>query len=361
MKVIQATTWSFEPSDKFIRKGGEYSSEARYGYEFLRVKIGEGYKVVCPNKNFLERILVKLFRYEGDVIYLQIMCAIKANKVDLLYYPTDRHAWLLAILRKIRICKKPILMVSHFSFNTTCVDSKFKKYFLRFERHLIFHSIDRVVFASEKLLELAKEDYKIPKKHQSYVGWGADLSFYGKVSFSSIYNFPYFFAAGGANRDYTTLINAFRKSKYNLVISCSPQTLNVELPKNIHIFDYSIQGIDATAKLRNLYQNCKAVLIPINKGNHVPNGASVLVESIACGKPVIISDLKSNFVDVEKEGIGYTVKMHDADDWVKQVTRMATTKDYNSLVDNCHRLAQQYNYETFAKEIYGIMLDMVEK
>lgn len=359
MKVIQATTWSFEPSNRFIDKGGEYSSEARFGYEHLKEAIGkENYEVICPKDNKILRILKKIFKSEGSVIYLQILCAVKANKVDLLYYPTDRHAWLLAILRKVRVCRKPILMVSHFTYNTTCVESKLKKIFLRFERYLIFHSIDKVVFASERLLELAKEDYNLPARDNAFVGWGADLNFFTKRDNFPIYNFPYFLSAGGANRDYSTLIKAFTKLQYNLVICCNPETVKERLPNNITIFDYRKLGLNSTSKLRNLYQNCRAVLLPISRGNHVPNGASVLVESIPCGKPVIISDLKSNFVDVEKEGIGYTVKMHDSDDWIKKVSRMAKAEDYDKMVLNCQKLAQTYNYEKFAHEIYDIMVEM---
>lgn len=362
MKIIQATTWSFAPADKFIENGGEYSSEARYGYEYLREIVGrDNYEVICPKEDKYLKFLKKIFKGEALVIYLQILCALKANKADLLYYPTDRHAWLLAFLRKIRICRKPILMVSHFTYNTTCVDSKLKKAFLKIERCLIFHSIDKVVFASKRLLELAKEDYDIPSRDNSFVGWGADLKFFTKTDNSPIYSFPYFLSAGGANRDYSTLIEAFKKLKYNLVICCNPETLTEDLPNNITIFDYRRLGLDSTSKLRNLYQNCKAVLLPISKGNHVPNGASVLVESIACGKPVIISDLKSNFVDVEKERIGYTVKMHDSQDWIDKVEKMATTNDYQLMIDSCKKLAQEYNYETFAHEIYDIMVEMTSK
>lgn len=361
MKVIQATTWSFEPFDKLRARGEESFSVSRFGYEYLKELVGKGYSVVTPKDGFWTRLFTKLIKSEGRNLILQLTCAIKANKVDLLYYPTDRHAWLLAILRKIRVCRTPILMVSHFTFNTTCVDSRWKKLFLKFERSLIFHSIDRVVFASERLLELAKEDYNIPEKDRTFVGWGADLNFFHKRGTPPIYDFPYFLSAGGVNRDYLTLITAFKNLKYNLVLSCNPKTLKMKLPPNVHIFDYSKQGSQASVRLRNLYQNCKAVLLPISRGNHVPNGASVLVESIACGKPVIISDLKSNFVDVEKEGIGYTVKMHDSQDWIDKVEKMAMTDDYQLMVDNCKKLALEYNYETFAHEIYDIMVEMTSR
>lgn len=362
MKVIQASTFSFKGFDEYLKKGGESFSVSRFGYEYLKQYVGtDHYNVVYPKDGKLVRFFTKFLGSEGRNLVLQVKCAFAANKVDLLYYPTDRHCGLLAILRKLRICRKPILMVSHFTFNTKHVQSKFKKAIIIFERFLIYHSVDQLVFASKHLMELAMEDYPVPKRHQKFVGWGGDLNFFSKRKLPT-YSFEYFLAAGGVNRDYNTLIEAFRKLDYKLVISCNPNVLKTfePLPANIIIFDYKAHGADSSMMLRNLYQNCKAVLIPIEKFNQVPNGASVLVEAIACAKPLIATELQSNFVDIRKEGIGLTTKMHDVDDWVEKLKSMQTTSQYDDMVDKCKELAKYYNYETFARGIYSLMLDITE-
>lgn len=363
MKVIQATTFSFDTFDQYVLNGGESFSVSRFGYEYLKQYVGANqYQVVAPKNGRVVRFLTKMLGGEGRNLALQVKCALAANKVDLLYYPTDRHSWLLAILRKLRICRTPILMVSHFTFNTHNVDSKFKKNIIRFERFLIYHCVDRLVFASEHIMQLAREDYPVPERHRKFVGWGADLNFFSKKD-KPYYADEYFLAAGGVNRDYRTLIEAFRRLDDHLIISCNPATLAPygPLPDNITVFDYRSKGEKASMILRNLYQNCIAVLLPIERSNQVPNGASVLVESIACGKPLIVSDLNSNFVDIRKEGIGLTARMHNVDDWVACIKEMKTGGQYPTMVNNCVNLAKVYNYETFAKEIYAMMKDMAEK
>lgn len=39
----------------------------------------------------------------------------------------------------------------------------------------------------------------------------------------------------------------------------------------------------------------------------------MLVNALASGKPVIISDLKTNFIDVNAEEVGTNVKLQDPD------------------------------------------------
>lgn len=104
MKVIQATTFSFDTFDQYVLNGGESFSVSRFGYEYLKQYVGANqYQVVAPKNGRVVRFLTKMLGGEGRNLALQVKCALAANKVDLLYYPTDRHSWLLAILRKLRI------------------------------------------------------------------------------------------------------------------------------------------------------------------------------------------------------------------------------------------------------------------
>jgi glycosyltransferase involved in cell wall biosynthesis len=356
IKIIQPTDWSFKPMDDFIASGGEAFSVSRFGYELFKEK-GVDVDVVSPNYNkWITRFLTRILGLEGSNLLLQLKLISKSKQYDVIYYSADRHPYLLALARMLRICKTPILMVCHFSYDTRAVHSNLKKFFLRAERWLVYKGMDKIIFNCETLMRLAEEDGNLPERHKENSGWGADLKYFERGEKNVNKNEqPFYFSAGGANRDYHTLIAAFKKMPYKIIISCPKEVLVVEGPltPNIIHFDYRKYGFDRYKKLRSLYQDAKAVLLPISVRNHVANGASVLVEALACGKPILISDLPTDFVDVEKEIIGRKVKMHDVQDWIAQIEYMEQHPDkVKEMGENALKLAkEQYNYNLFTDNV----------
>lgn len=366
IRIIQPTDWSFEPMDSYIKNGGDAFSVSRFGYELFDRK-GIDVDLIVPDySKKTNRLLVKVLKLEGANLALQIDLIKKSKNYDVVYYSADRHPYLLAIARKLRICKTPILMVCHFSYDTRSVDNFLKKLILKVERKIVFGSMDQIVFNCETLMNLAIENGKLPDKHRINSGWGADLNYFSRGN-KEVHKYiqPYYFAAGGANRDYHTLIQAFRKLPYRLVISCPQSVIDEEgpLPDNIIHFNYRKYGLHSYAMLREYYYDCKAVLIPVNVRNHVANGASVLVEALACGKPIVVSDLNTNFIDVEKEEVGLKVKMHDSDDWCRAIEFMEKNPDkLEKMGKNSLEIAKtKYNYELFTDNVVKNIKKLVIK
>ena len=54
-----------------------------------------------------------------DSYYFQLSCLRKVNKYDIIYVGDDVHLILLAIFRALRLIKRPIFAVSHFTYNTS--------------------------------------------------------------------------------------------------------------------------------------------------------------------------------------------------------------------------------------------------
>lgn len=173
-------------------------------------------------------------------------------------------------------------------------------------------------------------------------------------------------AAGGMNRDYHTLIKAFGKlanSELKVFAKYKDYTKGQTLPENVRFINLMAGHSfgEAYKQLRDYYYNCIAVLLPIDWINDVPNGATVLVEALAMGKPIIITEADTNYIDVNKEGCGLTVKRHDADGWVCAIEYlMSHPEETRRMGERSYQLAiTKYNDADFVKTIYGQMEDLV--
>lgn len=280
-------------------------------------------------------------------------CVSRSKYYDIIYYPIDRHCILLALMRGLRLIKCPVVMLCHFSLNTKYVESKIKKAFKAIERNIVFRYFDKIIFPCDNLKNIALE--LAPRtNHFGVAHWGADYNWYGKYRKQSS-TCGYYMGSGGTNRDYPTLIKALVNTDIKLKIYTSKS--QIEHLKSLNPSD-NIDFIEASGDkrkeiLRSGYSNAKAVLIPISQINDVPNGATVLVEALASGKPVIISDLKTNFIDVKAEEVGTTVKLQDSDGWKKTIKNLESNPDLlDAYSENALLLAKRkFNSHNFANEI----------
>ena len=225
------------------------------------------------------------------------------------------HLLPLAVCKLLGLIKTPIFVLSHFSYSTKYTTSRWKKVYKNFERRLVYKAFDKITFACDTLLRLAKEDFSVPERHLNVADWGANLKFYDKGIFNAPPSNQYFVAAGGMNRDYTTLIEAFRKypnANLRVYAKYRDYTNGKELPENVYcgnlVAGRSVS--DAYKALREEYYNAIAVLLPIDYINDVPNGATVLVEALAMGKPIVITNTDTNYIYVYKYYSHLTINLH---------------------------------------------------
>lgn len=308
--------------------------------------------------NFLKRKISKI-----DCYYFQLSCLRKVNKYDIIYVGDDVHLFLLAIFRALRLIKRPIFAVSHFTYNTKYVKSFLKRRVLVIERYLVYKYIDKLSFASERLLEVAKQDCNIPSRHQVVAYWGANTSYYDSEQYTHITpSEDFYLASGGTNRDYDTLVKCFESiPNEKLIINSKFKSYTQKVPNNIQICDKIKFDNNDFLRQRDQLHNCIAVCLPIKEINMVPNGATVMVEAMAMGKPIIISHLDTNFVDVEKEGIGLTVKIGDSEDWQRAINWMKENPvKRREMGKRALLLAKtKYNINNFAISIQNEMKSLI--
>ncbi len=95
---------------------------------------------------------------------------------------------------------------------------------------------------------------------------------------------PFFFAGGTSNRDYKTLIEAFRGLPAELQIACYPSdVVNLDMPPNVAIL-HGVFDDEFKRKVRD----CTAMIIPI-KNTDVSAGQLVLLDAMRLGKTCIVT------------------------------------------------------------------------
>lgn len=314
-KVLQLMSYPVMGILQFVDENHPYHGHNLYGYLTFRNNPDfdiEWYPKKSINPFFIgKNIVVRR-------LLAQIQCLFSASKYDLIYSPHDIHILPLAILRYLGILKTPILMVCHFSYNMNYVHSGFSRILKRIERYFVFRAVDQVLWADKELMNLGMENFKVPEKHQKVANWGANLEFFDSyiknIGRASRQN--YFASMGWANRDYATLCEAIKNMDLQLKILAGKRSIP-NSPHNVEFVDLSKYGMAGMAHLREFYYDAIAICLPIAVVNDVPNGATVLIEALAMGKPLLVTDSPTNYIDVERERVGIKVARNDVDGWRK--------------------------------------------
>lgn len=147
-------------------------------------------------------------------------------------------------------------------------------------------NIDHIFFFGLEDKKKSIEFFKIPEKKTSHFNFGVDTNFWVKEKLDQ----PIDILSIGSdlNRDYEIFKKL--KIKYNLTLITK---LNVNFLKNkANIIKgskntYNLSDID----IRNYYNQSKIIVVPV-KETFQPSGNSVTLQAMACGKPVILSNIK---------------------------------------------------------------------
>lgn len=357
MKILQIMFFSCEEIYNFKKSGNEHQLHNLYGYDYFREM--EGFTVDCIYPQFNTSYFnsfpkIKRLLLEFKLMNLQLKCALISKKYDVIYSPQDFHLLPLALLRMLRICRKPIFSISHFAYNAKLIEKKSTRMYRMFERYFYYKGIDKISFLNDSILNLAIEAYDLPHRHRTSLDWGANLSFF--TDFEQRTNQPsenkYFISLGTQNRDYPTLVKAMRDVKSELIVFGrlnESEFIHDSIPANVTIDTSIQQGLTSVGQLRYYYYNSIAVLVPIIRTTDISNGASVIVEALAMGKPIIITDFPVNYIDVEKEGVGFKIQPSDANGW-KNAIQWLLEHPSESAEMGKRSLAlakKKYNYEIF--------------
>lgn len=129
-------------------------------------------------------------------------------------------------------------------------------------------------------------------------------------------------SAGRTFRDYHTLVAAFKNTTLRLLIVASPSNIKrADVPQNVTVrYDVPIN------ELTELMSRSMAVVLAM-ENRQISVGQSVLLQAMALGKAVIVTNVKGTEDYVEHMKTGLLVPPNDSDSILKAVNLIVSDKD----------------------------------
>lgn len=172
------------------------------------------------------------------------------------------------------------------------------------------------------------------------------------ASENSVVDRRYFFSGGTSNRDYKTLIEAFRGLDAQLLIACHERDVSgIDIPGNVEI-RHDIFGTDFLDCICNSY----AVVLPISNTS-VSAGQLVLIDSMRAGKASIITE-GSCMADYTDSDCSIFVQKQDVNGLKAAVNFLNSSESLclNLGTSSEHRYIKEFTRSSFAERLCRLLL-----
>lgn len=208
------------------------------------------------------------------------------QRYDAVVVTTNTFGISLALLNRLGLCKPRLIFVA-----MGLVDTKTPKRIILFYRVLLHH----IALLSLGRPEVAFLKDQLPGAQIGYLPFGVDSRFWKPTepTPATLPDARYVLSIGNdRHRDYTTLLLAWKPDYPQLKIVTNQQIPATSIPANVTVIsgDWHRQLL-SDERIRNLMQGALFVVLPI-LDTIQPSGQSACLQAMACGKAVILSDIR---------------------------------------------------------------------
>jgi glycosyltransferase involved in cell wall biosynthesis len=308
---------------------------------------------ILPYRRFGVLKFISKINVLGDLDQ-QVRVLFSASNYDAIYSAHHLTTPLLALLRKFRLLKTPLVAIAYQSFAPGLVS--------RFFTALCVDGNDRIICLDPQLKADLMQEFNLSEAKLSVAEWGVDLPFYEAISTPvDPSEPPLILSTGKTYRDYATLLQGIESLNCQLKISCfdiDSVKAGLSLPANAHFYE----GILPWRAVLQEYCKAYAVAIPLGNYPHKPNnavGLTVLLEAIAFGKPVVMTrnNLSRYIMDIEATGIGLWVDTGDVKGWQEAFGYLLDhPAEAAKMGQRARQLAEQdLNLEVFSAKVAAVL------
>lgn len=277
------------------------------------------------------------------------------TKSDLFYAPFMGDAYFIALMKCLHLCRTPLVAIAQDTWaldKTTSWRNKIKYAFLRY---IVKHGVDKLLFISKGVYDGCKDYFCDVTKQIPLENWGVDLDYYDNY-IARQQETPtnnYVFVTGGANRDFVMMHKLSKEESLALPIVIQTnrcpeyieETKKLKIDKTPKTWDDLLSG----------YYNSAAVAVPLEKDLSYLSGITVVLEGMACKKPILSTESFLYPFDIEKERIGISLPFGDTAAWKQAIAYIQEHPDEAKEMGERGRyiIEHKHNYKLFCEELQG--------
>ena len=181
-----------------------------------------------------------------------------------------------------------------------------------------------------------------------FIPWCVDMNLFdGKSHTDQEYSKPFFLATGKTERDYDTLVKSAHNVAAEIRIIAPNYQKPGKLPANVNWVDSSSdppdQAIDYPT-LRKWYSQCKAVCIPLTGNPEDTSGYTNMLEAMAMGKPVLMTDSGCLHINPENGGFGELIQPQDCYGWSVSMNKILKNSEQSKVFGRRGRQLAERNF-----------------
>ena len=354
MNVLYVNDYSIDHTFEGVTKGYDHAAHL-WGYDYFR-KVENACHVPVDQRFFNWQKRTQLYKAFGD-IYQEIKIVNKREKIDFVIAANINLIWGLGYLK--RFVQLPCLVgilhsIPHYR-------NRFFKFLLK--QHL--GGIDKIFCIAKKDYFYLKNCFGFNEEKLSYLPWAANPQDY-VVNFSdhllsTSTNRNYIISMGKSERDYQTLIEAFRQLSLpdmELHIYSGSNYCSKGKDKNVKIFREFVRFKNSLER----YYYSYLVVIPLMRSDRTL-GLTSMFDAMAMGKAFLMTRNPGIDIDIEKEEIGLWVEPYNVDDIKDKLSFLINNpgivKRYGE--NGKAYLNSKYNYNMFCEGLHRSLQAILSK
>lgn len=323
MKILAINNYDLEWAYK---KSGEVPMHQTWGVDYMR-ELGH-------------QVDTTIFCGGGKIKFLKFNLALlrKVHKYDVVISFFSPCIYVLAYLKRLGIVKAKLYTFVHHHSRQMYLPKSF----------------DGLIYLSKSIKEMDDKQYHLANSY--LIDWNPQLDFYDETyqnmqeSADKRYRNPIFISTGKSSRNHPLLVKACNDLHCKAIV----------FDKAIADDEFVTHEMSSDSYLHMLKKmsQCAINVVPCkNRGNNTSLcGLTSVIDGLALGMPLLMSDNTNISFDIEKEGFGVYYKADDLDDLKSKMQYVVSNPErLKSMGLKARQFAMRHDYKDYCKRLSNIV------